>query len=62
MRNQVFIHDDFNPTDIAFSTLLTMSKSVLETMLPAKEGTVQSTDHHEGIAITNYKYFITSYI
>jgi hypothetical protein len=41
-NNTQFIQNDFNPADIAFSTLSTMSKAVLETMLPAKEGMVHS--------------------
>jgi hypothetical protein len=49
MLNQAFIQYDFNPEDIPFSTLPTMSEAVLRTMLPDKEGKVFSANLHEGL-------------
>ncbi len=62
MLNQILIRGDFNPADIAFSTLSTMWKAVLETMFLAKEGKVHVTDLHEGIAIMYFTYSKTYYI
>jgi hypothetical protein len=36
-----------------------LEKLCNETILPAKEGNVHSTDHREGVAITFFAYFIT---
>jgi hypothetical protein len=52
MLNRAFIQDDFNPEDIPFSTLPTMSEAVLRTMLPDKKGKVSSANLHEGLFLT----------
>jgi hypothetical protein len=57
MLNQAFIQDNFNPEDIPFRTLPTMSDTVLKTMLPDKEGKVFSANLHEGIFHTYFTYF-----
>jgi hypothetical protein len=49
--NQAIIQDDFNPEDIPFRTLPTMSEAVLKTMLPDKEGKVHSANLHKGILL-----------
>ena len=48
---QAFIQDDFNPEDIPFTTLPTMSDTVLRNMLPDKEGKVFSANLHEGLFV-----------
>ena len=55
---QAFIQNDFNPEDIPFQTLPTMSDTVLRTMLPDKEGKVFSANLHEGIFITYFTYLV----
>ena len=57
MLNSAFIQDNFNPEDIPFRSLPTMSDTVLKTMLPDKEGKVFSANLHEGIFHTNFTYF-----
>ncbi len=57
--NQAFIQDDFNPEDIPFRTLPTMSEAVLKTMLPDKEGKVHSANLHEGILLLYFTHFAT---
>jgi hypothetical protein len=49
MLNQAFIQYDFNPEDIPFIILPTMSEAVLRTVLPEKEGKVFSSNLHEGL-------------
>ena len=51
MLNQGFIQHDFNPEDIPFSRLPSMSEAVLQTMLPDKEGNVFPANLHEGLTI-----------
>jgi hypothetical protein len=53
-----FIQHDFNPEDIPFSKLPTMSEAVLRTMLPDKEGKVFSANLHEGLFATYFTYFL----
>ncbi len=55
---QAFIQNDFNPEDIPFRTLPTMSDTVLQTMLPDKEGKVFSANLHEGISVTYFTYYV----
>ena len=55
---QAFIQNDFNPEDIPFQTLPTMSDTVLRTMLPDKEGKVFSANLHEGISVAYFTYFV----
>jgi hypothetical protein len=58
MLNQAFIQDGLNPEDIPFRTLPTISDTVLQTMLPDKEGKVFSANLHEGIFVTYSTYFV----
>ncbi len=57
MLNHAFVQDNFNPEDIPFRTLPTMSDTVLKTILPDKEGKVFSANLHEGIFHTYFTYF-----
>ena len=41
-------NNDFNPLDIQYRTFPTMSKTVLEAMLPARSGEVYQVSFHEG--------------
>ncbi len=42
---------DFNPRDINFNTMCTMSKRIVEAMLPGLEGKVYKASLHEGMNI-----------
>jgi hypothetical protein len=58
MLNQAFIQDDFNPEDIPFRTLPTMSDTVFQIMLSDKEGKLFPANLHEGIFVTYFTYFV----
>ncbi len=45
------IWDDFNPRDINFNTMCTMSKRIVEAMLPGLEGKVLKASLHNGMNI-----------
>ncbi len=46
-----FIQDDFNPRDTNFNTMHTMSKRIVDAMLPGLEGKVYKASLHEGMNI-----------